>query len=58
MAQGSMPHPETTRPIELGAPREQGHYGFMLTDLFLLPLLSGQVVDMASEGVQLRLDPM
>ena len=52
-----MPHPETTRPIELGAPREQGHYGFMLTDLFLLPLLSGQVVDMASEGVQLRLDP-
>ena len=31
-----------------GAPREQGHYGFMLTDLYLLPLLSGQVVDLPS----------
>lgn len=39
---------ETTRPIEQGAPREQGHYmyGFMLTDLYLLPLLSGQVPDL------------
>ena len=27
---------------EHGGPREQGHYGFMLTDLYLLPLLSGQ----------------
>ena len=45
---GSMPHPETTRTIELGAPREQGHYAFMLTDLFLIPLLSGMVEDMAS----------
>ena len=26
---------------ERGGPREQGHYGFMLTDLYLLPLLSG-----------------
>ena len=30
----------------------------MLTDLYLLPLLSGQVVDMASPGVQLSFDPM
>lgn len=43
---GSVAPAETERAIELGAPREQGHYGFMLTDLFLLPLLSGQVVDM------------
>merc|ERR1711988_548660 len=55
---GSMPNPETMRSIELGAPREQAHYGFMLTDLFLLPLLSGQVVDMASTGVQLQFEPM
>lgn len=55
---GSMPHPETTRTIELGAPREQGHYAFMLTDLFLIPLLSGMVVDMASESVQLAFTPM
>ena len=55
---GSGANPETTRPVELGAPREQGHYGFMLTDLFLYPLLSGQVVDMASTGVQLRLAPL
>ena len=54
----SMPNPETTRTIELGAPREQGHYGFMLTDLFLLPLMSGQVVDMAARGVQLSLRPI
>jgi hypothetical protein len=54
---GSAPDPETTRPIELGAPREQGHYGFMLTDLFLLPLLGGQAVDMASAGVQLSFRP-
>ena len=40
---GSVAPAETSRPLELGAPREQGHYGFMLTDLFLLPLLSGQV---------------
>lgn len=40
---GSVAPAETNRPLELGAPREQGHYGFMLTDLFLLPLLSGQV---------------
>jgi hypothetical protein len=43
---GSVAPAETERPLELGAPREQGHYGFMLTDLFLLPLISGQVVDM------------
>ena len=40
---GSVAPAETNRALELGAPREQGHYGFMLTDLFLLPLLSGQV---------------
>eukprot|EP01043_Picozoa_sp_COSAG02_P052356 COSAG02_NODE_5625_length_4175_cov_1.715898_2_plen_186_part_00 len=43
---GSVAPAETTRAIELGAPREQGHYGFMLTDLYLLPLLSGQVPDL------------
>ena len=43
---GSVEPVETTREIERGAPREQGHYGFMLTDLFLLPLLSGQVPDL------------
>eukprot|EP00662_Eupelagonemidae_sp_cell21_P019337 gene19337-4764_t len=32
--------------LEHGCPREQGHYGFMLTDLFLYPLLSGQSVNM------------
>ena len=53
---GSVAPAETHRALELGAPREQGHYGFMLTDLFLLPLLSGQVVDMA-EG-KLSLAPM
>ena len=52
------PASETNRTIELGAPREQGHYGFMLTDLFLLPLLSGQEVTMDSRDVQLRLNPM
>jgi len=36
-------------------PREQGHYGFMLTDLYLLPLLSGQQADI-HEG-RLHLDP-
>jgi len=54
---GSSAQPETTRPIELGAPREQGHYGFMLTDLFLLPLLSGQMVDLGSSTVQLSFAP-
>lgn len=44
---GSIHPAETTRPIEQGAPREQGHYGFMLTDTYLYPLLSGQRVDMA-----------
>lgn len=43
---GSIKPAETTRPIEQGAPREQGHYGFMMTDLYLLPLLSGQTVDL------------
>eukprot|EP00656_Telonema_subtile_P019767 TRINITY_DN20977_c0_g1_i1.p1 TRINITY_DN20977_c0_g1~~TRINITY_DN20977_c0_g1_i1.p1 ORF type:complete len:1000 (+),score=124.94 TRINITY_DN20977_c0_g1_i1:180-3179(+) len=41
--------------LEHGQPREQGHYGFMLTDLFLIPLLSGQSVDM-TQG-KLQLDP-
>lgn len=43
---GSVAPAETTRLIEQGAPREQGHYGFMLTDLYLLPFLSGQVPDL------------
>ena len=42
---GSIVPAETTRAIELGAPREQGHYGFMLTDLYLYPLLAGLSVD-------------
>lgn len=50
---GSIKPAETTRPIEQGAPREQGHYGFMLTDLYLYPLLSGQVVDMAAGTLEL-----
>ena len=41
--------------LEHGQPREQGHYGFMLTDLYLIPLLSGQTVDL-SKGV-LTLNP-
>ena len=43
---GSLQPAETNKTIELGAPREQGHYGFMLTDLYLLPLLSGLNVDL------------
>lgn len=42
--------------LEHGQPREQGHYGFMLTDLYLIPLLSGQNVDL-SKGM-LALNPM
>jgi hypothetical protein len=34
-----------------GCPREQGHYGFMMTDLHLLPLLSGQKVNMRAHSV-------
>lgn len=37
-------------------PREQGHYGFMLTDLYLYPLLSGQKADI-HKG-QLHIDPV
>ena len=43
---GSLHPPETNKTAEAGAPREQGHYAFMLTDLSLLPLLSGQSVDL------------
>ena len=32
--------------LEHGAPREQGHYGFMMTDQYLLPLLSGVRADL------------
>jgi hypothetical protein len=39
--------------LEHGQPREQGHYGFMLTDLYLLPLLSGQNVDMSKGKLSL-----
>ena len=52
---GSLAPVETNRSLERGAPREQGHYAFMLTDLFLLPLLSGQVVDLPNG--QLILQP-
>ena len=45
---GSLHPAETTRLIEQGAPREQGHYGFMLTDLYLYPLFSGQHVDLTA----------
>lgn len=46
--------------LEHGAPREQGHYGFMLTDLYLLPLLSGLRADLAQvESKQtLHLSPL
>jgi len=49
-------------PLERGAPREQGHYAFMLTDLYLLPLMSGLRVDLAvadpaAQGT-LTMDPM
>ena len=44
----ALTHTQTQGPVlERGAPREQGHYGFMLTDLFLLPLLSGLRVDLS-----------
>ena len=45
--------------LEHGCPREQGHYGFMLTDFYLLPLLTGLTVDMrnASTGARLELNP-
>ena len=44
----ALTHTQTQGPVlERGAPREQGHYGFMLTDLFLLPLLSGVRVDLS-----------
>ena len=39
----ALTHSETEgNSLEHGGPREQGHYAFMLTDLHLLPLLSGQ----------------
>ena len=50
---GSLAPAETNRTIELGAPREQGHYGFMLTDLYLLPLLSGLDADLPSGRLSL-----
>lgn len=41
--------------LEHGGPREQGHYGFMLTDMWLYPLLSGQMT--ALHNGTLRLTP-
>ena len=39
----ALTHSETEgNALEHGGPREQGHYGFMLTAQYLLPLLSGQ----------------
>jgi len=45
--------------LEHGQPREQGHYGFMLTDLYLIQLLSGQNTDMGKGLVAInpRFDP-
>ena len=51
---GSHKPAETNRSHELGGPREQGHYGFMLTDLYLLPLLSGQTVDLPNGRLELK----
>lgn len=50
-------HTQTAkRDIDKGKPMEQGHYAFMLTDLFLLPLLSGMRVDMANAFSEHRLE--
>ena len=43
-------------PLIAGAPREQGHYSFMLTDLYLLPLLSGLRIDKAHPPAHQRLE--
>ena len=51
---GSLPPVETNRSLERGAPREQGHYAFMLTDLYLLPLLSGQAFNLPAGTLSLR----
>lgn len=51
---GSIKPAETSRLLEAGAPREQGHYGFMLTDLYLLPFLSGQSVNLAEGRLLLK----
>lgn len=50
---GSLAPRETNRTLEAGGPREQGHYGFMLTDLHLLPLLTGQDVDLPNGRLSL-----
>lgn len=39
--------------LEHGQPREQGHYGFMLTDLYLYMLFTGQRVNMAAGTLSL-----
>jgi len=51
---GSVQPAEAPNPLERGAPREQGHYGFMLTDLYLLPLLAGQTADLPRGRLTLR----
>ena len=51
---GSLAPVETNRSLERGAPREQGHYAFMLTDLYLLPLLSGQSFNLPASTLSLR----
>eukprot|EP00658_Telonema_sp_P-2_P029627 TRINITY_DN22504_c0_g1_i7.p1 TRINITY_DN22504_c0_g1~~TRINITY_DN22504_c0_g1_i7.p1 ORF type:complete len:248 (-),score=52.68 TRINITY_DN22504_c0_g1_i7:385-1128(-) len=51
----ALTHTETEgTELEHGQPREQGHYGFMLTDLFLIPLLSGQRLDMTHGKLDLN----
>lgn len=40
--------------LEHGCPREQGHYAFMLTDMFLLPLMVGQENDIANGKLTLN----
>eukprot|EP00038_Savillea_parva_P009621 m.184763 g.184763 ORF g.184763 m.184763 type:complete len:1027 (+) comp16225_c0_seq1:84-3164(+) len=50
----ALTHSETEgTELEHGQPREQGHYGFMLTDLYLLPLLSGQSVNILEGSLTL-----
>lgn len=51
---GSISPAETNRSLERGAPREQGHYAFMLTALHLHPLLSGQVTNLPAGRLSLR----
>jgi len=51
----ALTHTETAgTPLEHGNPREQGHYAFMMTDLYLLPLLSGQATNLHKGVLSLK----